>query len=550
VKNVARGLLILLLALLVACPQTPPINPQFNIEIVYLDNFPTQYKPVMVDIVQYWEKIIVGDISDFNSIANPMDCSFTREQSIVPQAIRTHVDDLILYVGMNKDITAIDGIIADGGPCLTRNAGSINLPLMSKLFFNKAYFDDYSTNKPNLLKDAAIHEVGHALGFGTIWQLFPGLNTQTAVGSACGNNPEFTGINAKREYQALGGTGNVPLKATSENGTCGHWSEKLFDREIMTPAPNETPANTGQTNPLSRLTIASMEDLGYTVDYGLADSYALSVAEINSTFNIEWYYSNDFPNSLKPSFEAAAARWQSIITSDIPNMNGGLKPAASGCNIKDEAPFPGVDDIAIYVGIIPAAQSAGPNGLKFRAEPCVTRAGSFLPAISVIQFSSDTLPTAYQNPESFFNPTTIIFTHNIARALGFGTNWLKKGLISGSVGNGLCSSDSEYTGGNAVREAQLLGEVGNIIFRWQVYNIPNDPPAKCSESWNNSRYAYEMMGGANIRRNGWLSTPPALSKVSIGAMQDLGYTVDYGAADPIELPVQWPTDPCPPPGCV
>ncbi len=553
---------MLLLAALVSCPQTPPVNSQFNIEIIYLDNFPTQFKPFMEQVVQYWEKIIVADIADFNNTTNPADpaiCNFTSEQVAVayPLQTRPHIDDLILYVGMNKDINATDGIIANAGPCLVRSLGTLdqNLPFMSTLFFNKAYFDDYSTNKPELLKDATIHEVGHALGFGTVWDQFPGLYIKTPDSTPCGSNPEFTGFNAKREYATLGGTGNVPLKASSENGTCGHWSEKLFDREMMTPAPNPaaTPPIPGQNNPVSRLTIASMQDLGYTVDYSIADNYSLPIADVNTGFDIEWFYSNDFPNELKPHFEAAAARWQNIITADIPNSNSVFKPASGDCNIPDEAPFSGVDDIIIYVGIIPAAQSAGPNGLKYRAEPCKTRAGSFLPEIAVIQYSNEYLPHIYasNSPESPSNATTLNFTRSIARALGFGTNWIKKGFISGYTGNGLCSSNVEYTGSNAVREAQLLGGLGNIIFRQQIFYIPNTPPEKCPELWERQRYLGELMGGGGTYSTnpqfGWFSG--ALSKVTFGAMQDLGYTVDYSLADPINLQPQLPTDPCFPFGC-
>ena len=48
----------------------------------------------------------------------------------------------------------------------------------------------------------------------------------------------------------------------------GHWREPTFFNEMMTGY-----LNSGVANPASRLTIASMEDLGYQVLYGAAESY-------------------------------------------------------------------------------------------------------------------------------------------------------------------------------------------------------------------------------------------------------------------------------------
>ena len=44
----------------------------------------------------------------------------------------------------------------------------------------------------------------------------------------------------------------------------------MFDRELMTPTQN-----VGVTDPLSAVTIQSLADLGYTVDVGMAETYAL-----------------------------------------------------------------------------------------------------------------------------------------------------------------------------------------------------------------------------------------------------------------------------------
>jgi hypothetical protein len=116
------------------------------------------------------------------------------------------------------------------------------------------------------LVDVITHEMGHVIGIGTIWEN-KGLLT-----GANGNNPRFTGTAAKKEYGALKGTGPtaVPVENSGGPGTVNsHWRESVFKNELMSgfiAAPN---------NPLSRVTVASLQDLGYVVDLSAAEPYAL-----------------------------------------------------------------------------------------------------------------------------------------------------------------------------------------------------------------------------------------------------------------------------------
>jgi hypothetical protein len=68
----------------------------------------------------------------------------------------------------------------------------------------------------------------------------------------------------------MGGTGTVPVEAGGGLGTAlSHWRESVFDKEIMTGFLDSS------GNVLSRLSIASMADLGYQVDITTADAYTL-----------------------------------------------------------------------------------------------------------------------------------------------------------------------------------------------------------------------------------------------------------------------------------
>jgi hypothetical protein len=122
------------------------------------------------------------------------------------------------------------------------------------------------------LVSVIVHEMGHVLGFGSI---FDRLGLITGAGGA---DPQFTGANAIREYATLLGTAarprSVPLANVGGPGTRdGHWREAVFANELMTGFLDSGP------NPISRLTIGAFEDLGYRVDYARADAYRLPTAQ-------------------------------------------------------------------------------------------------------------------------------------------------------------------------------------------------------------------------------------------------------------------------------
>ena len=78
---------------------------------------------------------------------------------------------------------------------------------------------------------------------------------------------------ATKEYQSISGcSSSIPLEqgaSSSAGSNCGHWAESCFLTEVMTTAANSH-------LPISRLTIAGLEDLGYTVDYSAAEAFGAS----------------------------------------------------------------------------------------------------------------------------------------------------------------------------------------------------------------------------------------------------------------------------------
>ena len=99
-----------------------------------------------------------------------------------------------------------------------------------------------------------------------------------------GNIPLFVGHGARSEYTALSGLDeDIPVEDGSFQGLSpsqilagqgqgsidGHWMENLFVNELMTPAIG------GSVNPLSIMSLRSLEDVGYGVDTSQADAYSI-----------------------------------------------------------------------------------------------------------------------------------------------------------------------------------------------------------------------------------------------------------------------------------
>ena len=160
------------------------------------------------------------------------------------------------------------GVLGRAGPIDLRPGSFI--PATGVMAFDSA--DLAQMERDGSLVSVIVHEMGHVLGFGTIF------DRVDLIAGAGGPDPRFTGPNATREYgDLLGGDGprpvSVPLANVGGPGTRdGHWREAVFANELMTGF-----LDVG-ANPISRTTIGAFEDLGYSVDYAAADAYRLPTA--------------------------------------------------------------------------------------------------------------------------------------------------------------------------------------------------------------------------------------------------------------------------------
>jgi hypothetical protein len=202
--------------------------------------------------VARWRSIILSELPDVQLRA-PSGACFEGQP-----AIEEHVDDLLLHVEF-AEIDGVNGTLGEAGPCYIRTEGS--LPIFGVLRLDAA--DLAQAQASGTLDAIILHEVGHVLGFGTIWQ------EKGLITGARGSDPQFTGAHALAAFRLLSPTRlSVPVENSGSEGTRdGHWRDSVFDHELMTGYLS------GNANPLSAITIGSLADLGYATNAGAADVY-------------------------------------------------------------------------------------------------------------------------------------------------------------------------------------------------------------------------------------------------------------------------------------
>jgi hypothetical protein len=223
------------------------IQSAYKIEVRFLGGLNTAQRNAFKAAADRWSRVIVGDVPSV----------------MVGGQI---IDDLLIEA-QGVPIDGPGGILGQAGPTNLRPASAganAFLPAKGIMSFDTA--DLAKMQADGTLLDVITHEMGHVIGIGTIWRhkgLLAGAGTI---------NPTFTGTRAKREFGTLKGTRPVPVPVENGGGPGtrdSHWRESVFKNELMSGFI----ATAG--NPLSRLTAASLKDLGYVVDLTAAEAYAL-----------------------------------------------------------------------------------------------------------------------------------------------------------------------------------------------------------------------------------------------------------------------------------
>jgi hypothetical protein len=207
----------------------------FNIEILFNGAWTDVLKQGFYDAAEYYSDIITGDLASHNGI-----------------------DDIQISANLSN-IDGSGGFWGWGGTSSVRS----DTLLPSKGYVNIDSSDLDTMDSYGLWDDLILHEMGHALGFGTSWASMGLIDNYDG-------DLRFNGANATQAYNddysdkagndALSDLG-VPVETDGGSGTAGvHWDDQTFGGELMTGRLN-------YTNTLSDMSIAALEDMGYDTVY-------------------------------------------------------------------------------------------------------------------------------------------------------------------------------------------------------------------------------------------------------------------------------------------
>jgi hypothetical protein len=234
-----------------------------EIELEYLQQPTASQQAAVEEAAARWSEVIPGRLTPQVVQIGANACG------IGSPAINRTIDDLLVLVR----IAAIDqafGTLAQAGVCVVRDGG---LPAVARLTLDAA--DVTRLEGQGALADLVLHELAHTLGFGTLWSS-RGLLVNPSLPNSRGADTHFPGPSAIAAFNAIGGSAyaagqKVPVE--NREGGIGtrdsHWRLAVMENELMTGFL------TAGSSPLSRVTIASLEDLGYEVDEQAADAFSI-----------------------------------------------------------------------------------------------------------------------------------------------------------------------------------------------------------------------------------------------------------------------------------
>ena len=247
---------------------------------------------------------------------------------------------------------------------------------------------------------------------------------------------------------------------------------------------------------------------------GLPSAAAEVTTTGTPTFDIKVVYPDGAPSSDHVlEIEAAVARWEQIITHDIPNYR------LSASEISQfRLDYPGievpevVDDLMIFVRVSPAyGYVSAMHALKMRPSP------SSLPWLSEVSFK-----TVYV--------VESIVSQRICHALGFHSSvWKRHNLLQheANPSRPQPQPDTHFSGTKAIDAFDAAGGLGYTRAKVPVENVRN---------WAfNNAWRVSVFPGSEELMSPYPG--PALSAITIQAMADIGYRVDVTQADPYTIPL-------------
>ena len=226
----------------------------FDIELVFLDSFTERHKRVFQFAARRWMSAITEDLPDYEFTQGWSGRCGGQSYEI---SAGERIDDLRIYViSFDQETFKDEGYSSAAWASSNLLRDETHLPVVGCMGFG------FFSVGP-VLVDVGLHEVGHVLGFGTVW------NDLGFFQNPPGGDEHFNGPLAIAAFDDAGGGDYTGAKVPVEFGF--HWRSSVLEAELMGGMQLWRPSGAA----LSAITVQSFADLGYGVDVSQADAYTL-----------------------------------------------------------------------------------------------------------------------------------------------------------------------------------------------------------------------------------------------------------------------------------
>lgn len=318
----------------------------------------------------------------------------------------------------------------------------------------------------------------------------PGVKVVDAFGNGVGNVP-VTFVPGPNSGSVINGT--VTTDPSNGIAVVGSW--------ILSTTPSQT-------------LVASTSALP-------GKSLTFSASAIASNFKIEVrFVGSGGTAQVRQGFLDAAVRWQRVIVGHAHTTP--LNVPAASCLGWEPAVNETINDLLIFARIGPIDQGGtGGRNIIGGATPCYIATSDRLTIMGSMEFDEYDL-NAMLADGTFGD----VVSHEMGHVLGIGTLWDANSGRSLLVGAGTAAP---YFTGAAAR-AQFAA-INTVTFSGNSVPVEgnSEPEGTRDSHWRKSVFGRELMQGY-VERGGM-----PLSRVTVGAMQDVGYTVNLAAADPFTI---------------